>query len=583
MRNDATERALHEPDTLVRFAWAAQLDAYRTRPGGTGRTGRQELARALSISEPRLSALAAQGGDRLASLVDELEQRGFAEHGSVSRLAEALQLRAEHRWSVSPRWWPILRDQHRLGRSETTPRFATPFEVVLVAEAFSAFHAHLLHDPPNIVRSELSDADQLACRQLLASLCRLGSGPYGVAHDALRLVARLAPLEPDVVAEYVRLGGPRSQLIRAWERSERTTRWNSNVRQEFASLLATPPPLIFRRVFWIRGLRRLRLSDNKSGDLGHSPRNWVTKQLRFAVFGERGYRGARATDRRFALWVAAEVTLDELQWSSLATDVADDPVLASLLPLAQELRAYLADQPLARRDAFWFTPRSGWPVLTTHAPTAEVLDVSLAKTTAWSQYGRWRWARRATRWMAALLIRDGVLAPCAVRQRSAAEALFAGGPESRRSASGTIADLLAAELSAPVPHPVIVQRCLVLLGMLRCREGIQPVEDFLRAPLVDEVDGRGHIAQALTTAGALANAHPEDSVGLVAWAVRRAADHADDEDVALAAIHALVGCGKDPAVELAGRLVDTPTVESSLSWAAEVFGDELFASPSRPR
>ncbi len=574
-RTGGDDRALHEPDTLVRFAWAAQLDAYRTRSTEIGATGRQALANSLGLTEARLSALAAAGGDRLADLVDDMEQRGFAEHGSVTRLVEQVRLRSDAHWDVAPRWWPILRDRYRLGQSDIEPEFASATDVVMAAEAFVSHHRHQLHHPPNIIRRTVAPNDLYACRQLLARLCRLATGPYGVTHDCYRLVARMAPLEPGVIASFVKQGGPRTQMIRAWERSERHTTWNAHLRQEFATLLATPPDRIFRRIYWLRGLRRLRLADLRSDEAHTAERRWVNTQLEFAMRGERGYIGALPTERRYALWVAAEVTADDRVWQRMVAVAETDDLLAELLPVTKALRDHLALVPLYQRDGFWFTPEPDWPVLTSEPRVAEMLDTTFAGSRSWSQYPSWRWARRTTRWMAARLLRDAVLAPCAVRQRSAAETLVAGGPECRQAATRTVAAVLEAERASAHPHPVIVHRCLVVLGMMRHAEAIPAVEAVLQTATGPDGDDRV-LAQALGAAAELAAAWPDASTGMVAWACRRARDHADDEETVLAAIPAMVAFRRDPAVELEGVLPDTPAVRASLDWAADVLSDPLL-------
>lgn len=573
---DATELpALHRPDSLVRFAWAAQLDAYRGRVEGARVTGRQALARSLALTEARLSALAAAGGDRLAVLVDEMEQRGFAEQGSVSRLVEQVRLRSDERLDVSPRWWPILRDRFTLGVEQRPPTFVAPSDAILAAEAFISHHRHLLRDPPNEARRQLPEESLLVGRQLLETLCRLATGPYGVTHDAIRIVARLAPLEPDVVAAYVAMGGPRTQLIRALERSERQTTWNAHIRQEFATLLATPPSRIYRRGYWLRALRRLRLADLRSDEPHQAHRRWVDNQLMIAMRGEKGYAGAGPVERRYALWVAAEVTIDDHAWQQVVALAEHDELLAGLLPVAKALRDHLSALPRHQRDGFWFTPAGDWPSLTNETRVAMLLDTTFASSRSWVHHDTWRWARRATRSMAARLIRDAVLAPCVVRQRSAAEALFAGGPECRRSATHTIAAVLEAERAGTSPHPVIVHRCLVLLGMLRHPDAIPTLDAIVQAALSDDSDDVHLAIQAVGAAGELASGCYDRSTGLMAWTARLARERSADEDMALVAIPAMVSMRLDPLRELGAVLPATPAVSASLSWAREVLDDPL--------
>ena len=546
--------ALHNPSSLVRFAWAAQLDAHQGRHHPHPITGRQAFAVALGYTPQQLSTQAAAGGDRLADLVDDLEQLGFARHGEVSRLADQLQLRTERRWSVSPRWWGSVRERFHLGESGRAPTFRRPLDVILAGEAFVSHHQRLLFARA-AGRRPIDDEDQLACQQLVATLGRLAGGPYGVAHDALHLLAMLLPLQPDLVVDLVRPGGPRAQLVRAWERSVRSTSWNASVRQQFASLLATPPDHVFRREEWLRGLRRLRISDFEHPVANHTERRWLSQQLLLAMTGQRGYVGARPADRRYALWVAAEVTPDDGTWARVVHVAADDPVLAELLPTAEAMRARLATAPLHHRDGFWFGTSDDWPLGSTDRTVAEILDAGRFGTRWWSQHASWRWARRATRVMGAQLVRDALLAPCAIRHRSAADALFAGGRECRSSATEMTVAVLRAERAATSPHPALVQRCLALLGLLRHPAAIPAVEDVLRSTTTT---ADGILAAAIATAGDLAAANPGEEHGLVGWIAPRIQPHAADVDLVVTGIHATVAAHRDPAPSFAASAAHLP-------------------------
>lgn len=564
--------ALHNPSSLVRFAWAAQLDAHQGRHQPHPVTGRQALAVALGYTPQQLSTQAAAGGDRLADLVDDLEQLGFARHGEVSRLAEQLQLRGERRSSVSPRWWASIRERFHLGDPDREPTFRRPLDVILAGEAFVAHHQRQLFSRSS-GRRPLDGDDEIACRQLVASLGRLACGPYGVAHDALQLVAMLVPLEPELVVELLKPGGPRAQLVRAWERSVRSTSWNAHVRQQFASMLATPPEHVFRREEWLRGLRRLRLSDFEHSTTATTERRWLHQQLLLAMQGERGYAGARALDRRYALWVAAEVTPDDGAWAQVVAAAGDDPVLAQLVPTAETMRARLAAAPLHHRDGFWYGAADTWPQWSTDRTVAEILDATRFGTRGWSQHDTWRWARRATRVVGGQLVRDALLAPCAIRHRSAADALYAGGRECRASATAMTSAVLRAELAATAPHPAVVQRCLALLGLLRHPAAIPVVEDVLRATTTT---ADGTLAATIATAGDLAAANPGQEYGLVGWIAPRVMRHSSDTDLVVTGIHATVAAHRDPAVVFGGLDTSAPAVGSALGWAEEVLTDPLL-------
>lgn len=564
---------LHDPSALVRFAWSAQLDAHQVRQREHTVTGRQALAVALGYTPQQLSTQVAAGRDRLADLVDDIERLGFARHGEVTRLADQLRLRTERRWAVLPRWWGPLRHRYGLGEESSVPTFSSPLDVVFAAEAFVSHHQRLLFPKAAGERRSLDPMDERACHQLLDVLGRLACGPYGVAHESLHLVAMLVPLAPEVVVGQVAAGGPRAQLVRAWERSVRSTSWNSHVRQSFASMLASPPDHVFRRDAWLRGLRRLRLSDFHHTEPHHAKRRWVSDQLMIAMRGERGYVGARPSDRRHALWVGAEVTADDETWARMVRAAEDDPMLADLLPVAARMRQHLAARPSYQRDAFWFGGPEEWPLGSTSRSVVEMLDPARFGDRRWSQHRTWRWARRTTRMSAARLVRDALLAPCVVRMGSAVNALYAAGPECRESATTMIGSIVQAELAATHPHPALVQRSLRVLGMLRHPAAIPVVEDVLRST---QSPADGLLAQAIATAGDLASENPGEEHGMVGWITPRVLRHSGDVDLVVTGIHAMVACRRDPNEAFGAIVGSSPAIDVALGWAGDVLADPLL-------
>lgn len=575
-----SSKFLHAPDFVVRFAIESHLDAQTQAQRGAGdRTGRQLLGDALGLDSRGTSVLLSTNSRlKLWEASKALEVSRLAPLRSVTRLALQVRLPPAQGglpsgyptpyWSIGESWWPSIRDASHLG-DDDAPRFRSAADVVLAAEAFGSHYAHLVQQPPNNpLGGALAPREMEACSQLLAKLCWLGSGPFGVAHDALRLVAALAPLNPEIVVDSVGLGGPRSQMVRALDRSLRHSQGNAHIRHAVNDLLASPPEKIFRRVYWLRALRGVRLHDFQNGDGDRPLRNWVYEQLRFAVRGELGYRGARLTDRRYALWCLAELEADEADWQRDRLIATEDDGLSDLLPLCEELRQHIARTGV--RDAFLFTPPRGWPVIACSKTVAERLDATFTDSSRWSQAETWRWMRPQTRSSAIRYLRDALLAPCAVRQRAATDVLRSCSALTQESASITVGEILQEEWASTAPSSALIERCLVVLGTLHRRRSIRLVEDVVQTASTDEILG-----QAISVAGDLAHANPADSVGLMAWTQARAAK-SSDEEVAIAAIHAAVAYRQEPRGYVGERAADRNAVQLMLRWADEVLVDPLL-------
>ncbi len=551
----------------MRFSMSAQLESLPQTGAIAGMTGRQALARSKGISLARLSTMATGTSDKLAELANEIEELGFAKPATLTRLAEQLHMGPD-RWAIAQRWWPEIREFHGLG---SVPRFAQPTQVILAAEAFAAFYQHVIGSTPVFTPRVINERDALAAAQLLDLLSRLACGPYGVEHDALRMLAKLSPVDPGRVMGFARRGGRWSEVVRALDRASMGGKRNWKSRNDMATLLANPPTWLFRQTYWLRAIRGSRLLEFEAGEGLAGAKEWITRQMEIAMCAEQSYAGSDLPTRRFALWCAAELTLDDSRWRRVASTAAGDPGLAPVLPVAEAMRAHLDSIPLRNRNAFSFTPAGGWPLDRSPVDVREALDPTLIESGQWSQFRTWKWARPQTRREAIHLLRDAVASPCTLRYRSACDALRAAGPLTRESAVATVIDVFEAEQAATVPDPAVMQRCLRVFGQLDSPRAIDTVEDVVRRASDHEV-----LFDALLTAGDLALSHPADSVGLIAWVGSRTARLPADERLAIGGIYAQVSFRSAPQDWPVIAAPDTPAVQSMSEWGREVLADPLL-------
>lgn len=564
---DGANTAPLEPAAVMHFAMSAQLESLSHTGAIDGMTGRQALARSKGISEARLSSLASGSAERLAELAVEVEELGYAEPSTLTRLAEQLHVGTDH-WAVAQRWWPQIREYHGLGDK---PLFHLPTQVILAAEAFAAHYQHVIGPQQVFTPRVLEGRDAQAAVQLIDLLSRLACGPYGVTHDSLRMLAKLLPIDQERVMDHARRGGRWSEVVRALDRASLRRRRNWKSRNELATFLATPPDWLFRQTYWLRAIRRSRLLEFEAGEGLAGAKEWITGQMEIAMRAEKSYAGSDLPTRRFALWCAAELTLDDSRWERVARIAADDPGLSPLLPTAETMRAWLAGRPLHRRDAFFFTPTGGWPLHRSPVDVREILDPTAVESTQWSQYRRWKWARPQIRRQAIHLLRDAVASPCTVRYRSACDALRAAGRLARECAVTTVIDVFEAEQAATSPDPAVLQRCLRVLGQFENPRAIEVVEDVVRNTSDHEV-----LFDALLSAGDLALAHPSQSVGMIAWVGHRLAGLPADERLAIGGVYAQVAFRTPPERWPAIAAPDSLAVESMRQWGREVLADPLL-------
>lgn len=564
-------RQLHAPTTVVRFAIESNLDAYASRVEGRTVRGRQELARALSLGAPGLTErLKSRAG--LAKLAREVEDLGFAERGTVSRLAGQVALLRTDVWSIGGSWWPTLRDGYRL---HDVPNFDRAFEVLLAAEAFAAAHPLLLQKPPNKPDSsnQITEQNLSACRVLIEQLCWLASGPFGVAYDSQRLIAYLAPVSPETVTNFIRSGVITTQVIRALDRSLRLCTWNSVMREQYTDLLASPPPKIYRRTNWMRALRRLRLLDFVDTNRPEVPkREWLINKLLFALKGELSYSGARATDRRYAFWCLAELERDATVWSSVRAIAELDPAVAPLLTASEQLRQTISRVGLARTDAFQFIPPGGWAMLQDNQLWSNLLD-EVGPEGLKSMSELWQWAKPRTKSMAIAMMQEALFNPDVIRQRSSTDALGAAGAEMRDSVSATVGHFLTSLLARRDSPLYLIERSLAVLGMMGRVSSKDVIQASLRQ-LHDEC-----LVQAVASAGDIAYRHPAEAPWLIATVIEVVRQRLQDEDVVIAGIAAMVAVGRAP-LRAVPELETLPSqaVQATLQWADKVEFDRARLS-----
>jgi hypothetical protein len=172
------------------------------------------------------------------------------------------------------------------------------------------------------------------------------------------------------------------------------------------------------------------------------------------------------------------------------------------------------------------------------------------------------------------LLRDALFNPDVIRQRSAIDAFRAAGPDVAESMSQTLAAVLRIVDSTSSFPQFVRERSLAYLGMLGRVSAISAVEEALRASTETTA------AQAIATAGDLAHLHPDETVWLQTSAWQKVAMHADEEDVVLAGIGAVVASRNDPRTKLAAALSQpSDAIASALAWADQVRADPRSARP----
>lgn len=512
------------------------------------------------------------GADRLMDLVVAAERARLVPHGAVTSLAAQVRLTHEPRSTVAGSWWPRLRAANGLESSDSEG-IASPVDAVICGEAFFDHYSRVLRQPNPSTSSEVSAEDRRAVANLVERLCTLSCGPYGVAEESLRVLAKILPTEPNIVSNFARMNPVANQIVRALDAAVRHAPPDSKLWNTFVDLLAQAPSEMIYRTYWLRALRRAILAGREKYQ-DQAVGGWAATQLAQFAFGNGEAVSIldSAVERRFAFWCLAEVLEDEKQWSGLLHEALGDQLLTSVVPAAQQMRAQLSGT--AFRDGFAFTPEGQWL-----APSScdEILDLERCRSKSWSQWPEWGWLRPTSRQLLMSHLRDALLSPNSIRQRASCDVLRASGTLARRAACLTASAIYFAEESAQQPDQALMERAVQTVGLMGVAEGIDLVESVLKSGLSIPA---GVLKYAVTAAGHLAHVHPHRSVGLMAW-TNNAVSQTTSNSLAIRGIIAAVAYRRSPE-RFFDELPENAAVEKSLAWANGVLADPLLPIRSEP-
>ena len=548
---------------VVGLALTAHLDAF---VGTSKQTGRQALQVAMGLDNPaRVTELLKPEAapERLLELAVVTERIGLVPHGEVTGIARQIRLTPFPMPTVSGVWWPRLRDAKGLAHGSDELR--SVIDVLVCAESFCDYYQELIAKPPNSLRDAVSQVDLKSLDALLRALCRFAVGPYGAAQEAHHLVSRMATLAPAIVAEEVGRNAVSTQLIRSLDSAIRHYHVNANLWRRFSDVLANPPDLLASKIYWLRGLRRLLITD-RTRRAERDTRRWAMEQLKIALRGEGAYEDSGATDRRFALWCLAELVENDGEWAHVETYAARDSTTADLIPTCRSFRR----SPRTGYDGFAYTPESGWE---RPRSMVEVLDVARSKTNAWSARATWL-IRPTTRSRLVGYLADALLAPSAIRQRAATDLLRGSGSKVRTAVSATVSDLIERERVAAEPRVHVLERCFRVLGSMGQESSIEVVERLLRDTDLDP----SVLTAAISASGDLAYRHARRSIGMMAW-VNDAMTRSSSRTRAIVGIRAATAFGRDPNQFYAViPAAEDPSVLRCLAWARSVLDDPLWTA-----
>ena len=523
------------------------------------------------------------GSDRdLLALVHLAEQYRIIPDTRVSDLARRVAVDPDpYSWSrrADPRLWPELRHANGL-EDGSEPSFRAAVDVTMASAAFIARYPHLIGshgDDPTI-----EPIDRVAAGVLTEALCRASSGPYPTPSQAISSLSALAPLTFDVISDYLRSGPVGSNAVRALDRALRVSgRADGDFRRAAELLIARPPGLLFRNALWMRAVRRVMWSDRRRGV---APKPWAMTQAMGAMRREDAYAWSGHVERRYALWVYAEFSDPNAQdaWYQLRTVAKffGDHLIADL----DQAREYMAGAAGGAPDLFFFRPVEGWS-----APTgvAEVLTRHLRPARPAGRTSRTSAGvtiKSGTRIAAAELASEALLAPCAIRHRTAVDTLqaciHAVHDEVAMSVAGILRDVALTGEALDPALITLVERCVHLLGALRSAESIDVIEDLLRARYLPvEV-----VKVAILAAGQLATIHGRHQASLIGHACAAAEVTRDDTCIA-AAIHSCVSVAINPLHRLDHDVVRAagPGCAAMLNWAIATLADPLFRRHTGPR
>ncbi len=293
--------------------------------------------------------------------------------------------------------------------------------------------------------------------------------------------------------------------------------------------------------------------------------------------GDGAYAWSGHVERRYALWVYAEFSAPNAAdvWSYLWTEAQ---FLGKHLEVdLDQAREFLGGTTGGAPDLFFFRPADGWSappgvaeVLTKHLRPARPAGRSSRSPTGVA-------IRSGTRIAAADLATEALLAPCAIRHRTAVDTLQACIPAVHDEVATWVAGILReVALTGETLDPALialVERCVHLLGALRFAESVDVIEDLLRARYLPV-----EVAKVtILAAGQLATIHGRYQASLIGHACA-AAEVARHDTCIAAAIHSCVSVGINPLHRLDHDVIRAggPGCAAMLNWAIATLVDPLF-------
>ncbi len=525
------------------------------------------------------------GSDReVLKLVQLAEQYRIIPDTRVGDLARRVGVDPDpHSWSrrADPRLWPELRHANGL-EPGSTPSFRAAVDVAMASAAFVARYPHLISlDGDESMAEEIEPVDVAAARLLTEALCRASSGPYPTPSQAISSLSALAPLTLDVITDYLRSGPVGSNAVRAIDRAlrNRVNAVDQTFSRQASELIKSPPGLLFRNALWMRAVRRVMWADRRRGQVS-AP--WAMTQVKRAIHGEQAYGWSGQVERRYALWVLAEFTPPDEAGAWRKLSAAAQPFGAHLVADLEQAREYVSGTVGAAADLFYFRPQVGW---TPPAGVGALLTAHLGRPIVRSG-GRPAsgTVKTQVRAAAAELASEALLAPCAIRHRTAVDTLQAcvlGVQDEVVQGVGGVLRAVALGGGSPDPtHITLIERCVHLLGALhRSTESIDVIEELLGSrAMPPEV-----VKVVILAAGQLAVAHQRHRASLIGRACE-AAEFVRHDTCTAAAIHSCVAVGVKPLSRLDNDIVLSagPGCTAMLNWGNATLADPLFRRHTAP-
>lgn len=562
--------------SLVRLALASHLDTYRHPRDGL--SGRQTLARRMDVPPSGITDRFNGRAPALLELVREAGRHRVVPSTELEELARQVGVDPDpYSWTrqIDMKLWDELRDANGLGIGRA-PAFRAPIDVTLASAALVARYPGLT-DRTDHRPVKLAPEDLAAAQVLTEALCRICSRPYGRRTDAFGPLAVLAPVTIDTISACISSSPVGSNVVRAIDRALRLGVPRATFNQAVQRLIANPPVLLFRNALWMRAVRRVMWVDRHQGR--EPVKRWALEQALRGAHGDGAYAWSGTVERRYALWVFSEFSRpdDTNAWDRVRREAV--PFGSSLLADLEQVREHLANDQRERRrsDLFYFRPPGGWtlpPVI------AELLreHLSLGRTESARSIRQRGWTdlRPVTRRGARELILEALIAPCAIRHRTAVDTLKASSPILRHGVGVIVGDVLSSCMDErgeiePTVIPV-VERCVNLLGALSTECTVPVLNEVLRKPALPATVAK----VAILAAGNLAQAFPDEAPGLIAWACDLARKTPTDPLVS-AAVYSCVLAGRDPATHLADHIPSTGGSgrAAMFEWAATTLRDPL--------